>query len=199
MKAMADAALMPMTLVHASTDENSDDAVMCRVQAGAVQELGHLFDRHQTALLNYFLRLGAQRASAEDLVQDTFVRILKYRATYRPGSRFTTWMYSIARNARLNEWHKRRGETEWDEAYAPSTTPGDGAQEEQERRLLAMAMARLPQEKREILVLSRYQEMKHEEIGVLLGCETNTVKVRVHRAMRELREHYMVLANRGGL
>lgn len=187
-----------LTLVPRTSElAETDDAIMCRVQAGALDALSELFERHQTPLLNYFLRLGSPRAAAEDLVQDVFVRILKYRATYRPGSRFATWMYSIARNARLNQLHKQRGETEWDDAFSPRALPTDGAQADQEQQILARALARLPEEKREILVLSRYQEMKYEDIGALLGCETNTVKVRVHRAMRELREHYFFLAHRG--
>ncbi|MGH9487258.1 MAG: RNA polymerase sigma factor [Terriglobales bacterium] len=189
---------MPMPVPFPSTEAESDDAIMCRVRSGAVRELAELFERHQTALLNFFLRLGAKRAGAEDLVQDVFVRILKYRATYRPGSKFTTWMYSIARNARLNYLHQRRGETEWDDAYAPVALPGDAAQADQEQQILQRALARLPEEKREILVLARYQEMNYSDIGALLRCETGTVKVRVHRALRELREHYLLLANRGG-
>lgn len=188
---------MPMTLVRTETEPEADDIIMCRVQSGTIQDLAVLFERHQTALLNYFLRLGSPRAAAEDLVQDVFVRILKYRATYRPGSRFATWMYSIARNARLNHLHKHRGETDWDDSYAPPVLPGDTTQAEQERLLLERALARLPEDKREILVLARYQEMKYEDISALLDCEVNTVKVRVHRALRELREHYMFLARRG--
>lgn len=178
-------------------DSDSDDAVMCQVQDGEVHALGILFDRHQTALLNFFLRNGLPRATSEDLVQDVFVRILKYRATYRPGSKFTTWMYYIARNARLDAAHKRRGEVDWDDAYTPSFEPGDGAEREQELELLARALQRLAPEKRELLVLSRYQELKHEEIAAVLGVETGTVKVRVHRAINELREQYQRLARPG--
>lgn len=178
-------------------DTETDDAVMCRVQSGEVRSLGILFDRHQAALLNFFLRNGSTRATSEDLVQDVFVRILKYRATYRPGSKFTTWMYYIARNARLDAAHKRRGEVDWDDTYTPSFEPGDEAQRTQELELLARAMQRLGPEKRELLVLSRYQELKHEEIAAILGVETGTVKVRVHRAMNELREQYQRLSRPG--
>lgn len=181
----------------AALPSDSDDAAMCRVRAGQVQALSTLFERHQGPLLNFFLRNGQSRAASEDLVQDVFVRILKYRATYRPGSRFVTWMYYIARNARLDHLHKHRGEVEWDEAYTPSFEAGDTAQQSQEHRLLARALERLSPEKREILVLSRYQELKYDEIGAILGCETGTVKVRVHRALRELRHHFQDLANRG--
>jgi RNA polymerase sigma factor (sigma-70 family) len=190
---------LSLAMVGPDAAAMDDDALMCAVRAGHVDTLAELFERHQRPLLNYFLRLGATRAAAEDLVQDVFVRILKYRATYRPGSRFATWMYYIARNARLDRAHKERGEVDWDEAYAPSFEPGDAAEAAQEQRLLALALARLPEEKREILVLSRFQELKHEEIGAILGCQAGTVKVRVHRALRELRDAYQELAMRGGV
>src|ERR1700726_3749001 len=92
----------------------TDDALMRCVRDGDVQALAPLFDRHHAALLNFYLRTTGNRASSEDLVQDVFVRILKYRRTYRAGSRFLTWMYHIARHARLDFQRKRRGEIEWD-------------------------------------------------------------------------------------
>lgn len=190
--------LMPRPAgLESRSGSESDDAVMCRVQDGDVHALGILFDRHQSALLNFFLRNGSTRAVSEDLVQDVFVRILKYRATYRPGSKFTTWMYYVARNARLDSAHKRRGEVDWDDTYTPSFEPGDEAERSQELELLARALQRLGPEKRELLVLSRYQELKHEEIAAILGVETGTVKVRVHRAINELREHYLRLSRPG--
>jgi len=184
----------PDALAHAG---DPDDGLMCAVQNGETQALSSLFERHSGPLLNFFLRNGAPRASAEDLVQDVFVRILKYRATYRPGSRFVTWMYFIARNARLDHLHKRRGEVEWDDVYTPQVEPADRAEAAQDQVLLARALQRLSPEKREILILSRFQELKYEQIGAILGCETGTVKVRVHRAMRELRDQYQQLAQRG--
>lgn len=193
------AMLVPRSATDSSSaaEGGSDDALMCAVQAGQVAHLSTLFERHHGPLLNYFVRNGSARAAAEDLVQDVFVRILKYRATYRPGSRFVTWMYYIARNARLDQLHKRRGEVEWDDAFTPWFEPDDAAQQAQEHRLLARALERLSPEKREILVLSRYQELKYEEIGAILGCESGTVKVRVHRALRELRGHFQDLSQRG--
>lgn len=176
---------------------HDDDALMCRVQAGELQVLSLLFERYQTALLNFYLSMLGDRAASEDLVQEVFVRILKYRRTYRPGSRFTTWMYSIARNARLDFLRKRAGqgiELEWDDIYAPAVEPGDAVELEQHRRLLALALARLPDAKREVLVLSRFQELRYDEIGELLDCEPATIKVRVHRAMQELRQTFQQLA-----
>jgi RNA polymerase sigma factor (sigma-70 family) len=168
-------------------ESDTDDALMCRVRYGDVQALAPLFERHHAALLNFYLRTTGNRASSEDLVQDVFVRILKYRRTYRPGSRFLTWMYHIARHARLDYYGRRRGEVEWDDAYAATPTPGDPAEIAQHQHLLALALQRLPDDKREVLVLSRFQGLRYEEIAELLNCEPGAVKVRVHRAMHALR------------
>ncbi len=168
----------------------SDDALMSRVHDGEVQALAPLFDRHHAALLNFFFRATGNRASSEDLVQDVFVRMLKYRRTYRPGSQFLTWMYHIARHARADYLRKRRGEIEWDDAYAPRVFLHDSAESAQQQHYLALALQRLPDDKRELLVLSRFAGMRYEDIGELLKCEPGAVKLRVHRAMRELRDRF---------
>jgi RNA polymerase sigma-70 factor (ECF subfamily) len=174
----------------------SDDALMSRVHDGEVQALAPLFDRHHAALLNFFFRTTGNRASSEDLVQDVFVRMLKYRRTYRPGSQFLTWMYHIARHARADYLRKRRGEIEWDDAYAPQVFPHDSAESAQQEHYLALALQRLPDDKRELLVLSRFAGLRYEEIGQLLKCEPGAVKVRVHRAMRELRDCFHQITQR---
>ena len=71
--------------------------------------------------------------------------------------------------------------------------PTDSAQQKQEAELLHRALLELSEEKREVLVLSRFQELKYEEIARLMGCEVNTVKVRVHRALQELRQIFQRL------
>ena len=76
---------------------------------------------------------------------------------------------------------------------SPAVVPADTAQQSQEAALLHRALMRLPEDKREVLVLSRFQDLKYEEIAQLLGCETGTVKTRVHRALKELREIYQQL------
>jgi RNA polymerase sigma factor (sigma-70 family) len=176
------------------SESPSDDALMSRVRDGDVQALEPLFDRHHVPLLNFYLRTTGNRASSEDLVQDVFVRILKYRRTYRAGSRFLTWMYRIARHARLDYLRKRRGEIEWDDAYATPVIPGDAVDAEQRRHCLALALQRLPDDKREVLVLSRFQGLRYDAIAELLNCEIGAVKVRIHRAMHELRETYDQIA-----
>ena len=171
-----------------------DEDLMLRVREGASEMLGVLFDRYQTPLFNFYAKLTGDRALSEDLVQEVFLRILKYRQSYRPGTPFRAWVYQIARNARIDHFRKFPPQTALDPEMLPSVLPSDSAQEQQEVELLQRALMQLPEEKREILLLCRFQELKYEEIAALLGCELNTVKTRIHRALQELRKTFHQLA-----
>jgi RNA polymerase sigma-70 factor (ECF subfamily) len=170
---------------------------MARVRDGDVGQLGPLFERHHAPLFNYFLRLTGSRPVSEDLVQEVFLRMLKYRHTYRGEGQFACWMYQIARNARTDHFRKWKptGELPEDDAM-PSHEPSasDRLEESQQHDLVRAALDRLPDDKREVLLLARYQRLRYEEIAQILGCTVGTVKVRVHRAMKDLRTTYFRLA-----
>ncbi|HXH38546.1 MAG TPA: RNA polymerase sigma factor [Thermoanaerobaculia bacterium] len=171
----------------------ANEELMDRVREGACEFLGVLFDRHHVALFNFFCRLTNDRAASEDLVQETFYRMLKYHRSYKSGSCFEAWMYQIARNARTESFLKRRGEVELESAPMAVVLPIDSANDHQQMSLLKKALSRLPEEKRELLVLSRFQGLKCEEIAAVLHCTAATVRVRVHRALQELKENYRCL------
>ena len=170
-----------------------DEDLMLQVRDGAGETLGVLFDRYQTPLFNFYSKLTGDRTLSEDLVQEVFLRILKYRKSYSPGTPFRAWVYQIARNARIDHFRKFPPQTTLKPEMLPSVLPTDSAQQ-QEIELLQRALQQLPEEKREILLLSRFQELKYEEIAALLGCELNTVKTRIHRALQDLREAFHQLA-----
>src|ERR1019366_3123549 len=88
----------------------SDEALMLAVRNGDVGKLGQLFERYHGTLFDFFCRMLNNRTAADDLVQDVFFRILKYRKTYRDDSHFRTWMFHIARNARFDYFKKHRNE-----------------------------------------------------------------------------------------
>jgi RNA polymerase sigma-70 factor (ECF subfamily) len=167
---------------------------MLKVRDGEVGKLGLLFERHHGSLYNYFVRLTNRRDASEDLVQEVFLRVLKYRHTYRGESQFTVWMYRIARNAWVDYFKKARREVpfneEAEEPISEDPNPGENLEDQQKIAHLRSALARLSPDKREVLVLSRYQDMKYEEIAGLLGCAVGTVKARVHRAIKDLRDIY---------
>ena len=175
------------------TNSMSDEELMSQVRNGVGEMLGVLFDRYQVPLFNFYLKLTGERAASEDLVQEVFLRILKYRQTYRTDTPFRAWIYQIARNARVDLLRRRRPETTWEPGLSPAIVPTDTAQQAQETVLLQRALMSMPEEKREVLVLSRFQDLKYEEIAQLMGCEVGTVKTRVHRALQELREIFFHL------
>jgi RNA polymerase sigma-70 factor (ECF subfamily) len=142
--------------------------------------------------------LTRDRSLSEDLVQETFMRILKYKDSYRNEAKFSTWMYQIARHLHLDHLRQLRPEVPLEQIEAvPDLRSGDAAAgliEYKERELLGRAMARLPLKNREILLLSRFQGLKHSEIADILGCSSGSVKVQVHRAVLDLRRIYHDLA-----
>jgi RNA polymerase sigma-70 factor (ECF subfamily) len=146
--------------------------------------------------------MSGNRELAEDLVQDVFFRMLRYRQSYDPGQSFTAWMYQIARNAGVDQVRKRRpaeiveidaGLDKRAELVSASPGPEESVSHGQDLALLRRALERLPEDKREILALSRFQGMKYEDIAEVLGCEVGTVKVRVYRAIRALEQIYFSL------
>jgi RNA polymerase sigma-70 factor (ECF subfamily) len=170
---------------------------MTAVREGDLAKLGLLFERYHVPLFEFLSRITGDRQVAEDLVQDIFVRILKYRATFRDGGSFETWVYRIARNARADYFRTRQatGAVAEEEPDRPDHAPGPVRQLEadRDRARLKRALMMLREDKRELIVLARFQGVKHERIAEMLGIEAGAVKVRIHRALKELRQIFVEL------
>ncbi len=182
-------------------NSQADNQIMIDIKEGKVEKLAILFEKHHVALYNFFLRLTGNRNVSEDLAQEVFFRILKYRHTYQGQSRFTVWMYQIGRNTHIDHLRKQKEtvplDDQFEEAASEDLTPSEAVERRQDIALLRRALAMLPLKKREILVLSRFQNLKYTEIAELLGCHTGTVKAHIHRATKELGKIYFELA--GGM
>jgi RNA polymerase sigma-70 factor (ECF subfamily) len=179
----------------------TDEQLMRAVRDGDSSRLGILFERYHLPLFDFLSRMTGNPSAAEDLVQDVFVRVLKYRATFRDEGRFDTWIYRIARNARTDYFQSRRPTESLDQAAMEIPHAGAGpaevVQRNREAARLRRALLLLREDKRELIVLARYRAMKHEQIAELLGIEVGTVKVRLHRAVQELREIFLQLPDEG--
>jgi len=175
----------------------TDNELMELVRDGKVEKLAILFERHQTMLYNFFLRLTGNRAASEDLVQEVFIRILKYRAGYQGENRFVVWVFQIARNAHVDFLRKKKGEVALDDQFAEAPSqeplPEERFEADQEAVLVRRALDKLPPKKRELLVLFRFQNLKLREIAELLDVQVGTVKVQVHRALKDLSRIYLEL------
>jgi RNA polymerase sigma factor (sigma-70 family) len=174
-----------------------DEELMMLVRGGSGDMLAVLFDRYQIPLFSFYSKLTGDRAAAEDLVQEVFFRILKYRRSYRPGTAFRPWIYKIARNAHADQARRRRPEVELRPEMIPPAPHHEPGLASQQEALLHQALRELPESKRELLLLSRFQGLPYNEIAELEGCQVGAVKVRVHRALQDLREIYLRLASGG--
>ncbi len=171
-----------------------DTTLMARVQAGRDTAcLALLFDRHHRPLYGFLFRLTGQKALSEDLVQEVFLRVLRYAGSFKSGSSFRPWLYRIARNVLADHGTRHRLEVPL-ESHTDLPAPSECAQAQleatQDQRRLATAMKCLPREKRELLLLSRKPEFSCADLASLFGCSSGAVKVRVHRALQELRTHF---------
>lgn len=167
------------------------------VKDGRIEKMAVLFEKHHVLLFNFFMRLTGNRNISEDLVQEVFMRMLKYRSTYQGRSKFTLWMYQIARNTHIDFLRKKKNtlplDEQWSEPITSEASPAEKLEGGQEVQLLRQALAQLPLRKREVLILSRYQNLKYKEIAELLDCHIGTVKAHVHRAIKELGKIYFEL------
>jgi len=176
----------------------TDNELMFQVRDGDVGKLGILFERHHSKLFNFLTRMCGRREVGEDLVQEVFLRILKYRQSFRGEAAFTTWMYQMGRNVAVDHFRKWKDNPGHDEAPYEHTdgdrTPSEMLEHIETHDLLSLALSRLPAEKREVIVLSRFVGMKYDEIGRVLDHPVGTVKARMHHAMKELRDIYLSLS-----
>jgi RNA polymerase sigma factor (sigma-70 family) len=169
----------------------TDESAMNFVVNGDLDKAAILYERYKRPLLNFFLRFGVERESSYDLTQQTFYRLIHYKHTFKEGHEFKTWIYRIARNI-FHDYLKdnRLKMSQLDDNIEVFE---ENNNDDEQHRLVQIALQKLPDEYREVLQLSRYEELKYEQISEVLNVSVSVVKVRVHRAIKKLREIYLSL------
>jgi len=174
---------------------------MLKVKSGEVDKLGLLYERYKKMLLGFFFKMNHDLEASEDLVQNVFVRILKYKHTFTGSGKFSTWMYHLARNMYFDQYKKnKKGAKNIDVDSVSYKLVDENNIDEQmyqnEQQLqLKRALNELRPEKRELLILSRYQELKYHEIAEVVGISEGAVRVKIHRTLKELKEIFFKLEN----
>lgn len=164
---------------------------MHRVRAGDVSLVSVLFDRHHRRLYRFCWRMTGKAQASEDLVQEVFLRVLRHRETFREGNLFTPWIFSIARNVHHDGWRKHRREAPLEFSTHLPAAEGVPLEKQEELERLQRALAALPEDQRELLIMHRYAGMSHAEIADVLGCEEGASRARLHRALNSLRQIYL--------
>jgi RNA polymerase sigma-70 factor (ECF subfamily) len=182
--------------------DEQDAQDMARLANGRDSALNDLMGRHAERLFHYLVRSLQNESEAADLAQEAFVRVYQNRVRFDPRQKFDTWLYAIASNLVRDRyrWRSRHpqvsleAENEQTEATLKDTLraldlPPDHQLQNQEcSAAVSRAVAALPEELREPLILSVYQEMSHAEIAAILKCSAKAVEMRIYRARQQLRE-----------
>jgi RNA polymerase sigma-70 factor, ECF subfamily len=191
--------------VSAQRTEATDEALMIRFQSGDRPAFAVLLRRHQAPLYNFVLRHLRSAPSAEEVVQDAFVRVVQSAADFKHEARFTTWLYTIARNLCIDHLRKsvlrrhpsldapKPGEQAEGPTLGEQTADARpdveraAASGEIRERVLA-AVAALPDEQREVFLMREVSNLPFKEIARVVGVPENTVKSRMRYALERLQE-----------
>ncbi len=189
---------------------------MASFRQGDARAFEVLVARHRRGLFNFLLRSVGNRSRAEELLQDVFVRVIRAKGRYEQTARFSTWIYTIARNICVDESRRakfrrtvsldapRRGRdgedgsslleaTATDEVGVDAASMGPTLQSR-----LAGAVERLPEDQREVFLMRQMSGLSFKEIGEVVGAPENTVKSRMRYALEKLREELADLKELAG-
>ena len=159
-----------------------------------------LFSRHKQKVFNYALRILANRADAEDITSDVFVRLFDKNYQFRLGAKFTTWLFTVVRNACIDCIRKRQKTVSW---WVKSDTSGElkewvvegasgtadeGLIQEEISSEIQKAMHKLPLNQKEALVLREFQDLSYQEISEIVQCSVENVKILIFRGREQLRK-----------
>ena len=144
--------------------------------------------KYRRNLLNFFWRSGVSPFEGEDLVQETYLRLWKYRREYEPTAKLSTFLFLLARQVRLDalrrDTRRERREKEWGSGRTDVQEAAPVGEREDVRR----AVARLPEPMREVVELGVFQDIPYAEVSEILGIPVGTVKSRMYNAIRKLKE-----------
>lgn len=175
----------------------TDEMLMEAVKSGDLQQASVLFERYHKRIFNFLARMTMDRDVAEDLTQNVFLRLIKYRNSFKEGNRFQSWIYQVARNIFSDYYQSiKNRRADYVDVEKMSDRMADSEESvmmDEQEKLLQRSMAMLNEEQRELLVLTRFQHMKYEEVAVIMDTTVANIKVKVHRAIARLREHYFQL------
>jgi RNA polymerase sigma-70 factor (ECF subfamily) len=166
----------------------TDESLMQEVAHGNLDSLKVLFERHHRHIYSFVYKMSGDRMLSEDITQEVFYKLMKYRATYNNG-KFISWLFSIARNSLKSYFLKNRGVYVGLDSVQHQV-PEDESREKTDYSDLQLALNRLDASDRELLVLHRLQGRAYGEIADILGSTPGAVKTKACRALKKLRQFY---------
>ena len=174
-------------------DHLNDEQIMQHVKEGNLNYMELLFQRYQKNLYNYFLKCTLDSEESKDLTQKVFIRVLKYRNSFSESRNFNHWIFQIARNLvrdHFSGMKVSRDKYDLIENYPEIADQNLTEEQEEREKQLYRALSKLPDMKRELIVMAKLKGMKYEDVARIRNMTVGAVKVQVHRIISELRAIY---------
>jgi len=171
--------------------EQPDSEIVRQIQSDDAAAFDELMRRYKRPVVSFIFRMLGNSQDADDVAQDVFVRVYQNLDTYRPETKFSTWLFALARNAAIDRirWRARH-RTESIES-APEIVASSGTAEEVNAHeigdQIAAAITKLPEDQKTAIVLSEYHGMSYAEIAGVMRCSEKSVESRLYRAKQTLR------------
>lgn len=190
-----------------------DAALMLRVKQGDSAAFTELVEKYKQPVMNLVFRTVHDATEAEDLAQNVFVQVFKSAPRYKSTAKFSTWLFTIARNLCLNEIRRRtRHPAESLDTPHPeqedqplhqfedkkTTSPPESMLQGELKQKIEEALADLPENQRSAVLLCRQEDLSYEEIAEILGCSVSATKSLIHRGRESLRERLKTYLRTGG-
>ncbi|MEO5803489.1 MAG: sigma-70 family RNA polymerase sigma factor [Verrucomicrobiota bacterium] len=186
-----------------ATDLEPDAALMLRVKRGDMRAFEELVEKYKQPVINVICRTLRDLTEAEDLAQNVFVQVFKSAHRYQATAKFSTWLFTIARNLCLNEIRRRSrhpaesleaSQTEYDDQPirqfedVKTFSPTENVLQSELEQKLQQALDELPENQRTAILLCRQEELSYEDIAEVLGCSLSATKSVIHRGRETLKE-----------
>ncbi|WP_299182437.1 RNA polymerase sigma factor [uncultured Aquimarina sp.] len=170
----------------------TDEELMILVSNDNLDMMSILFDRYHIRIFNFLLKMTRDRDISQDITQEVFYKAIKYRKSYKKG-KFSSWIYTIARNIFSDHYQSQKNKDQrLDEIeYKVERQETNHLEKEEIKEQLDNALKELNQNDRELVIMSRYQGIKYQEIAEITGSTAGAVKTKVHRAIHKLKDHYL--------
>ena len=179
-------------------NKNDEDLIQ-EYQQGDKEALSMIFCRYKRPILNFCLRILGNRADAEDVTGEVFLVLFSRKYVYQPEAKFSTWLYTIARNLCITRIRKKRkflsfwvkkhqaDELDYWDMADDKELPSEELQKKEMEGHVKKAITRLPVEQKEAIIFREYHDLSYEEIAQVLGCSLEKVKILIFRARERLR------------
>lgn len=161
---------------------------MGQVAGGNLDSLTVLFERHHVHVYNFLFKMSKDRMLSEDITQEVFYKLMKYRSSYNNG-KFVSWMFTIARNSLASHYKSMKAKFTDLESIEYKLTENISENHEEQSHL-QKALDRLTPVDRELILLNRFQEIKYNELAEIMDSTTGAVKTKVSRAIKKLKKIY---------